>query len=59
MTREIHIQSLQNKSDFKKKDLALKATEEEPNNDESFSSSSEDSSEADELTMFSKEFKDS
>ena len=54
MTHEIHIQSQQNKSDFKKKDLALKATEEDPNNDESSSSSSEDSSDTDELTMLSK-----
>ena len=29
MTHEIHIQSLQSKNDFKKKGLALKATEEE------------------------------
>ena len=54
MTHEIHIQSLQNKSDFKKKGLALKATEEDPNNDESSSFSSEDSSDEDELAMLSK-----
>ena len=54
ITHEIHIQSLQNKSDFKKKGLALKVTEEDPNNDESSSSSSEDSSDVDELAMISK-----
>ena len=54
MTHEIHIQSLQNKSDFKRKCLVLKATEEEPNNDESSSSSSEDFSEVDKLAMLSK-----
>ena len=40
MTHEIYIQSLQNKNDFKKKGLAMKATKEEPHNDESSSSSS-------------------
>ena len=54
MTHEIHIQSLQNKSDFKKKGLALKATEEDLNNDESSSSSNEDSLDIDELAMLSK-----
>ena len=54
MTHEIHIQSLQSKSNFKKKDLALKATEEEPNKDESFSFSNENSLEANKLAMLSK-----
>ena len=54
MTHKIHIQSLQSKNDFKKKGLTLKATEEEPNNDESSNSSSEDFSDAGELAMLSK-----
>ena len=54
MTHEIHIQSLQSKNDFKKKGLALKVTKEEPNKEESSSSSINDSSEADELAMLSK-----
>ena len=54
MTHEIYIQSLQNKNDFKKKGLALKATEEDPNNDEYSGSSSEDSSDEDKLAMLSK-----
>ena len=54
MTHEIHIQSLQNKNDFKKKGFALTATEEEQNKEEPSSSSSEDSKEEDELAMLSK-----
>ena len=54
MTHEIHIQNLQGKNDFRKKDLALKATKEEQDKEESSSSSSEDLKEEDELTMLSK-----
>ena len=52
MTNEIHIQSLQNKNDFRKKGLTLKAVEEDPKDEESSRSTSEESS--DELALLSK-----
>ena len=54
MTHEIHIQNLQGKNDFRKKDLALKATREEQDKEESSNSSSINSDEEDELAMLSK-----
>ena len=57
MTHEIHIQNLQGKNDFRKKDLTLKATKEEQDKEESSSSSSINPDEEDELAMLSNEFK--
>ena len=54
MTHEIHIQNLQGKNDFRKKDLALKATKEEQEKEESSSSSSINPDEDEELAMLSK-----
>ena len=54
MTHEIHIQNLQGKNDFRRKDLALKATKEEQDKEESFSSSSINPNEDEELAMLSK-----
>ena len=54
MTYEIHIQNLQGKNDFRKKDLALKATKEEQDKEESSSSSSINPDKEDEFTMLSK-----
>ena len=54
MTYEIYIQNLQGKNDFNKKDLALKATKEEQDKEESSSFSSINPDEEDELAMLSK-----
>ena len=54
MTHEIHIQNLQGKNDFRKKDLVLKAIKEEQNKEESSSSSNIIPEEEDELAMLSK-----